>query len=211
MNTTEDRLRAAMSAVGDTLGPEDIRPLSRPRGRWFHPSWRTALMVSAASVAAVVVGVSLATGSGDSGASRPATGSSPSDQAMPGTTASKNDVSIILCQRMSANPACDRTDVSAAQRDSIRTDLQAIPTVREFEFVSSGEAYERLRKELPHDPVVMSMRGPEEVAESFQVVVRNPDDYRSITNAFLGRPGVDQIITWYGPAIKPPEVMPRRS
>jgi hypothetical protein len=203
VNTTEERLRAAMSTVGETLGQDDVRPLSRPTGRWFHPSRRTALMATAVSVAAVIIGVSYAMESGDSGGPRPATGSSPSAQTMPDATSSKDHVTITLCMRISPNPSCNRTDVTAAQRDSIRKDLRAIPAVREVEFVSSEEAYERLRTGLPHDPVVSSMQGPDEVAESFQVVVRDSDDSRTITNAFLGRPGVDQIIVGEVPVILP--------
>ncbi|GAA2086113.1 permease-like cell division protein FtsX [Actinomadura alba] len=203
MNSTEEQLRAAMSAVGDTLGQEDIRPLARPAGRRSHPSRRAALIATAASVAAVVIGVSIATGSGGSGGPRPALGSSPSARTTPDGAPPKADVLIMLCGRTSANPTCDRTAVTRAQVDGIKNDLMDMPAVRKVEFVSSREAHEGLLNgPARDDPVVVGGR-PEDVAAMFRVDLRDPDDRRIVMNAFLGRPGVDLVVTGDGTALPP--------
>lgn len=64
MRTTEDRLRAALRGVGDTLGPVDVPPLELGTRRSSVRRWAAPLAV-AAGLAAVIAGTVVSAGGSD--------------------------------------------------------------------------------------------------------------------------------------------------
>lgn len=104
----------------------------------------------------------------------------------------KVEVSLFLCTRNSEVPSCAGA-VTAAQRDQLRTDLEALsPLVEEVYFESSDEAFARFQEQFSGSPIAESATA-EDLGESFRVKLSDPDRYAVITSAFTGRPGVERV------------------
>lgn len=104
----------------------------------------------------------------------------------------KVEVSLFLCTQNSEVPSCAGA-VSAAQRDQIRRDLEALsPLVEQVYFESSDEAFARFQEQFAGSPIAESATA-EDLGESFRVKLSDPDRYAVITSAFSGRPGIERV------------------
>jgi cell division transport system permease protein len=104
-------------------------------------------------------------------------------------------VSIFLCGKDSDRPSCADGEVTAAQRDQIRGDLQSAqlaPYVERVYYESKQEAFDRFKQQFK-DSVLSDNVTVDQMPESFRVRLRNPEQYAVVSQAFDGRPGVDTV------------------
>jgi len=104
----------------------------------------------------------------------------------------KVEVSVFLCTKNSQEPSCAGA-VTQAERTQIEADLNGLqPLVTEVFFESSQQAFDRFRDQFKGSPIADSAT-PEDLGESFRVKLSDPNQYKVITDAFTGRPGVERV------------------
>jgi cell division transport system permease protein len=105
----------------------------------------------------------------------------------------KVEVSIFLCGKGSDTPSCSGGEVTQAQRDQIKADLEALrPLVEDIYYESKTEAFQRFKEQFKNSPIVNSV-SENALPESFRVKLSDPTKYDVVASAFAGRPGVDQV------------------
>jgi len=105
----------------------------------------------------------------------------------------KVEVSIFLCGKGSDTPSCSGGEVTEAQREQIKADLEALrPLVEDIYYESKTEAFERFKEQFKNSPIVNSV-SENALPESFRVKLSDPTKYDVVASAFAGRPGVDQV------------------
>lgn len=105
----------------------------------------------------------------------------------------KVEVSIFLCGKGSDTPSCSGGEVTQAQRDQIKADLESLrPLVEDIYYESKTEAYQRFKEQFKNSPIVNSV-SENALPESFRVKLSDPTKYDVVASAFSGRPGVDQV------------------
>ncbi|MEV5831034.1 permease-like cell division protein FtsX [Spirillospora sp. NPDC052242] len=201
MNRTEERLKDALDAVGETLRPGDVPPprfAERRRTRTFR---RIVPMVAAAAVVAVAAGGAALAGGvldgTDGAAASPAASPSPSTVRAPTSV----HVSVYLCTRTSSNEACRGRDATPREAQMIGKRLEAMSIVEHVDFESRMEAYERWRKRFASETEFeMSVRAGD-LPEMYRVWVRGAGNDAAVRKgavavrrAVTGLPGVDQVV-----------------
>jgi hypothetical protein len=191
MNATEERLRDALKTVGDTIGPADVPEprFAAPRRRLSRPVLAVAAV--AASAAVVVGGAALGGVFAPSSKIAPLA-SPPASPSPSAPTAPK--ITVFLCLKTSANPSCDGRKATGPQKQAIRRQLEAVPSVRGVEFESSTQALERFERRFRDSPWVDRMLKRGDIPESFRVTLAPGSDGRDAMKAVLGTPGVDTVI-----------------
>ena len=102
-------------------------------------------------------------------------------------------VSIFLCTAKSDLPNCATGAVTEAQRQVIRTQLDAMkPLVKDVYPESQQQAYNRLREQYKDSSTYREIT-PDQMPESFRVQLSDPTKYEVITSAFIGAPGVGDV------------------
>ena len=105
----------------------------------------------------------------------------------------KVEVSIFLCAKGSDAASCVSGEVTRAQREQIRADLESLrPLVEGVYYESKAEAYERFREQFANSPIVENVT-EEALPESFRVKLSDPEQYEVVASAFAGRPGIEQV------------------
>jgi cell division transport system permease protein len=104
----------------------------------------------------------------------------------------KVEVSVFLCGNVSNAPSCAGGAVTQAQRDQIRSDLEAMPQVQKIYYESKQEAYKRFKQQFKSSAIVDNVTA-EQMPESFRVKLVNPEQYPIIASAFIGRDGIEQV------------------
>jgi cell division transport system permease protein len=105
----------------------------------------------------------------------------------------KVEVSIFLCGETSDVPSCAAGAVTQDQRESIRSDLAAMPEVEKIYYESKQEAYEQFKKQFRDSAIVDNVQ-PDALPESFRVKLVDPENFPIIASAFSGRQGVAQVV-----------------
>jgi hypothetical protein len=117
-------------------------------------------------------------------------------------------VSAAAAAAMPKDPACtwpvrdDADDVSIfltpditdAQRTALHDTLRADPAVRQLRYESREEAYERFAVLWRDSPDFVSSVRPDQLPESFRLVLASPPDFRRLAATFQGRPGVQDLV-----------------
>ena len=80
----------------------------------------------------------------------------------------KVEVSVFLCGDVSNAPSCAGGAVTQAQRDQIRSDLEAMPQVQKIYYESKQEAYKRFKQQFKSSAIVDNVTA-EQMPESFRV------------------------------------------
>ena len=104
----------------------------------------------------------------------------------------KVEVSVFLCGDVSNAPSCAGGAITQAQRDQIRSDLEAMPQVQKIYYESKQEAYKRFKQQFKSSAIVDNVTA-EQMPESFRVKLVNPEQYPIIASAFIGRDGIEQV------------------
>ncbi len=105
----------------------------------------------------------------------------------------KVEVSVFLCSKDSTRPSCSDGEVTQAQRDGIRSDLESLrPLVKQVYYESKQEAFSRFKEQFKGSAIADNVT-PDAMPESFRVKLSDPTKYAIVSSAFEGRPGVDQV------------------
>jgi cell division transport system permease protein len=104
----------------------------------------------------------------------------------------KVEVSVFLCGEVSNAPSCAGGEVTQAQRDQIRQDLDAMPQVQRIYYESKQQAYKRFKQQFKNSAIVDNVTA-DQMPESFRVKLTNPELFPIIASAFIGRDGIEQV------------------
>ena len=106
----------------------------------------------------------------------------------------KVQVSVFLCTKNSDTPSCADGQVTQAQKDQIKADLESLkPLVQEVYYESSADAYARFKEQFKNSPIAQNA-SPDALPESFRVKLSDPTKYDVVASAFAERPGVDNVV-----------------
>ncbi|MER5318015.1 permease-like cell division protein FtsX [Streptosporangium roseum] len=178
MNTTENRLREALSAAAVTA--VDVRPLTAPARRRS----RVPLLLVAAAVTVAIVGA----GSVWAGRADPRT--TTAVQASP-TPEPQLEITVFLCKKNDPFPQCKGQKVDRAK---IAEALWSRPDVEWIGFQNAEEAYKRFKEENKTNKTMLAAIRVEDMPESFRVVPEQGAVWKTITAAAKGLPGVSNAV-----------------
>lgn len=106
----------------------------------------------------------------------------------------KVQVSIFLCTKNSDSASCAGGAVTEAQKAQIKDDLDSLkPLVQDVFYESSADAYARFKEQFKSSPIAQNA-SPDALPESFRVKLSDPTKYDVIASAFVGRPGIDNVV-----------------
>ncbi|GAA2138844.1 permease-like cell division protein FtsX [Actinomadura napierensis] len=106
----------------------------------------------------------------------------------------KIEVSIFLCAKTSSNANCQKQDVTDTQRESIKQQLQKMANVSDVQYETKQQAYSRFKDRFSGSPGFVQSTREGDIPDSFRVKLKNPEEYKPVAQAMLGRPGVDTVI-----------------
>jgi cell division transport system permease protein len=86
-----------------------------------------------------------------------------------------------------------KDDVTQAQRDQLRSELDAMPDVQRVYFESKEDAYKRFKEQFKDTPDIVANTTPDVLPESFRVKLRDPEKFDVVSSAFADRPGVVNV------------------
>ncbi|HVF20881.1 MAG TPA: permease-like cell division protein FtsX [Mycobacteriales bacterium] len=86
-----------------------------------------------------------------------------------------------------------KEDITQAQRDQLRAELDAMPDVERVYFEGKAEAYERFKEQFKDSPDIIANTTPDVLPESFRVKLRDPNKFEVVASAFADRPGVVSV------------------
>jgi cell division transport system permease protein len=105
----------------------------------------------------------------------------------------KVEVSVYLCGELSQAPTCGGQAVTDAQRAELEADLRAMPQVDEVFYESQQDAYEHFREQFADSPDLVENVTAEVLPESFRVKLDDPTQFSVVADAFVNRPGVEEV------------------
>ncbi|TYB48268.1 permease-like cell division protein FtsX [Actinomadura chibensis] len=106
----------------------------------------------------------------------------------------KIEVSIFLCAKTSSNPSCQKRDVTEQERQQLQAQLKGMSQVSGVQYESKQQAYARFKDRFSGSPGFVESTREGDIPDSFRVKLRNPEEYKAVSQAVLGRPGVDTVI-----------------
>ncbi|TYK53437.1 permease-like cell division protein FtsX [Actinomadura decatromicini] len=106
----------------------------------------------------------------------------------------KIEVSIFLCAKTSSNPSCQKQDVTDQQRQALQSQLKGMSQVSGVQYESKQQAYARFKDRFSGSPGFVESTREGDIPDSFRVKLKNPEEYKAVAQAVLGRPGVDTVI-----------------
>ena len=105
----------------------------------------------------------------------------------------KVEISIFLCTSGSDTATCTTGPATEAQKSQIRTDLEAMkPLVSEIFFESQQDAYNRFIERFKASPISANVT-PDQLPESFRIKLSNPEEFITVVNKFMSRPGIEAV------------------
>jgi cell division transport system permease protein len=106
----------------------------------------------------------------------------------------KVEVSIYLCNRLSANPGCHKTEPAQSVKDQIASQLRSMPQVSKVTPETQQEAYQRAKERFTDTPGIADIIQLGDIPDSFRVKLKDPKKFDAIVSQMQGRPGVDQVV-----------------
>ena len=108
----------------------------------------------------------------------------------------KVELSVYLCTTTSVSPQCQQNGpTTAAERQTIFSDLKRLPQVQRVYYESQAQAYAHFKQDFSRDPSFTNLVQKSEIPDSFQVKLKNAQaDFGIVAGTVQGRPGVDQIV-----------------
>jgi cell division transport system permease protein len=104
------------------------------------------------------------------------------------------EVSIYLCSKTSTNPSCGKADATQSQKDELKRDLEGMQQVSKVEYESKEQAFARFKDRFSSTPGFVQSTKAGDIPDSYRVRLKDPQQYKTVANAVLGRQGVDQVI-----------------
>lgn len=84
-------------------------------------------------------------------------------------------------------------DITKAQRTDLQKQLTQAPEVTGVNYLDKKQAYDRFRKLFEAQPELVSAVGPNDLPASFQVKLRNAEQFDLVSQEFNSAPGVQQV------------------
>ena len=106
----------------------------------------------------------------------------------------KIEISVFLCVAdMAGGPCTPGQDTTDAQREQIRTALEANPEVEKVYYETKKEAYESFKKTYENDPALVSTLTEEQMQDSFRIKLKNPENYEGVVQEAKALQGVQNV------------------
>ncbi len=106
----------------------------------------------------------------------------------------KVEVSIYLCNKLSANPSCNKTAPTPGEKAAIQQQLQSMPQVAKVTQETQEEAYQRAKEQFKDSPGIAGSIQLGDIPDSFRVKLKDPKDFNAVVAQMQGRKGVDQVV-----------------
>ncbi|MCO5969102.1 MULTISPECIES: permease-like cell division protein FtsX [Actinoallomurus] len=106
----------------------------------------------------------------------------------------KVEVSIYLCNKLSANPNCKKTEPNQSEKDAIRKQLESMPQVAKVVPETAQEAYQRAKEQFKDSPGIAGSIQPGDIPDSFRVKLKDPKNFAAVVAQMSNREGVDQVV-----------------
>lgn len=101
-------------------------------------------------------------------------------------------VSIYLCTDNSSRPNCGSGTVTEDQKQTLRTQLEALPEVEQVFYESEEEAYARFQDQFRNSPLAGNIEVGD-IPQSFRVQLEDPSKFGVVVSQFEGAPGVAYV------------------
>lgn len=106
----------------------------------------------------------------------------------------KVEVSIYLCNKLSANPNCNKTAPTTQEKTAIEQQLQSMPQVAKVTQETQQEAYQRAKEQFKDSPGIAGSIQLGDIPDSFRVKLKDPKDFGVVVAQMQGRKGVDTVV-----------------
>ncbi|MFI6918748.1 permease-like cell division protein FtsX [Nonomuraea spiralis] len=106
----------------------------------------------------------------------------------------KVEISVFLCTKNTAMPACNGKAITPAQSKTLEANLKGTQGVKEVFYEDQATAYENFKTAYQANSALVDATRPEDMPESFRVKVVDPENYQPVIQAIKGQPGVSQVI-----------------
>src|SRR4051794_21722055 len=106
----------------------------------------------------------------------------------------KVEVSIYLCNRLSANPNCKKTAPSTEDKAAIQKQLESMPQVEKVTPETAQQAYQRAKEQFKDSPGIAGSIQPGDIPDSFRVKLKDPKNFAAVVAQMSNRAGVDQVV-----------------
>lgn len=106
----------------------------------------------------------------------------------------KVEVSIYLCNKLSANPNCAKTAPTTQEKAAIEQQLQSMPQVAKVTQETQQEAYQRAKEQFKDSPGIAGSIQLGDIPDSFRVKLKDPKDFGVVVAQMQGRKGVDTVV-----------------
>src|SRR5690606_3926124 len=109
--------------------------------------------------------------------------------------ADKVEISVFLCSQDDPMHSYENsTGFTQTEKDALLKEIKALPQVEGVTYVSKEKAYENFQAQYGADSILVSAIRVEEMPESFQVKVKDPESYGSVIEALKGASGVSNVV-----------------
>ncbi|MEO3798745.1 permease-like cell division protein FtsX [Nonomuraea sp. B1E8] len=106
----------------------------------------------------------------------------------------KVEVSVFLCGKGTAMPACNGKEATSKQITALEAHIKAIPGVKEVYFEDQTAAYKNFKDSYSANKALVDAAKVEDMPQSFRIKLVDPDNYGPIVQAVQGQPGVAQVL-----------------
>ena len=110
---------------------------------------------------------------------------------------SKLEITAYMCNQNSRSPHCTSGEVNDAQKAAIRQVLDTHPEVASYRLETKQQAFETWKRVYiskdKTEQEIFSTVTPEDMRESYQITLKNPNRYRGVESALVGMDGVDSV------------------
>lgn len=109
----------------------------------------------------------------------------------------KVQVSIFLCTKDSQGPTCPSGRTTDDQRQLIEDDLNSAelaPYIDSVQFETQEQAFQRFQERFADTPSISDGVTADQMPDSYRVKLKDPEQYRVVSERFKGVQGVDDVV-----------------
>ncbi|MEU8252271.1 permease-like cell division protein FtsX [Nonomuraea sp. NPDC048916] len=107
----------------------------------------------------------------------------------------KVEISVFLCNKGSAIPACKGKAITAEQTKALQDQIKQLPGVKKdgVFYENQAEAYKNFQQSYASNKALVDATKVEDMPTSFRIKLVDPDNYQPVIQAVEGQPGVSQV------------------
>ncbi|MEV0619502.1 permease-like cell division protein FtsX, partial [Nonomuraea sp. NPDC050404] len=106
----------------------------------------------------------------------------------------KVEISVFLCKKGTAMPACNGKEITAAQIKALESHIKGTPGVKGVLFENEAAAYENFKQSYATNKALVDATKVEDLPQSFRISLQDPNNYQPVIDAVKGQPGVAQVM-----------------